>query len=333
MIDFIKHHIAWADMSSQKDIDVVAVGHALMDMRFIVNKFATVDEEVDIVEQNNGPGGSAVNVAIVVAKLGGRSAILAKIGLDAFGRSIMEELMKNKVDVSGMRIGFGSTGFSILIIDRQGNIMLYSFKGCAEALGPEEVDERVLSRGRFIHIASLRPDTSLRVAIKAKEYDSMVSWDPGRRLSAMGIGTFKRLLKMVDIIELNTNECGSLVGTRNPVECAQQLTKTGPSTIIVKMGGMGVYAVNDEFTGYIPAFKVENIRDTTGSGDVFAAALLLRLSRGDRLKDALIYAQAAAALKVTMLGAHAIPAPEEIERFLKEHRDQVESSITPTPPA
>ncbi|ESQ26641.1 MAG: Sugar kinase, ribokinase family [uncultured Acidilobus sp. JCHS] len=319
-------------MGRQKDLDVVAVGHSLIDLRFTVNKFAAPDEEAEILEQSTGPGGSAVNVALIASKLGGRSGIITKVGLDHFGRQVVEELLRHKVDISGLRIGFGSTGFSVLMIDKEGNLILYGFKGCAERLEPDEIDEKVVGRAKFIHIASLRPDTSIRAAVRAKELDALVSWDPGRRLSMAGLKALRGLVKFTDVVELNSRECANLTGVRDPVACAAEIQKVGPSTVIVKMGPRGLYALSDDFTGYMPAFRVDVVRDSTGSGDAFAAALLLRLSRGDKLKDALIYAQAVAALKVTMLGANEIPPLEEIERFLAERRKDVEGAIADRPP-
>ncbi|MGC9113225.1 carbohydrate kinase family protein [Acidilobus sp.] len=317
----------------QKDLDVVAVGHALVDLRFTVSKFASPDEEADIEEQSTGPGGSAINVALITSRLGGKAAVITKIGLDNFGRQIVEELVRSKVDISGLKVGFGSTGFSVLMIDKEGNIVLYGYKGCAEKLDPDEIDEKVIARGKFVHIASLRPDTSLRAAVRAKELDAMVSWDPGRRLSMAGLKTLRGLIKFVDIVELNSRECANLTGLRDPVACAEEIQRVGPSTVIVKMGPRGLYALSDDFTGYVPAFKVSVVRDSTGSGDTFAAAMLLRLSRGERLKEALVYAQAVAALKVTMLGANALPPVEEIEKFYQEHRKEVEAGIADKPPA
>ncbi len=319
-------------MTAQKDVDVVSVGHSLVDLRFTVDRFASPDEEADILEQSTGPGGSAVNVALIVSKLGGKAAIITKVGLDHFGRQVVEELLKHRVDISGLRIGFGSTGFSVLMIDKEGNLILYGYKGCAEKLEPDEIDEKVLAKASFVHIASLRPDTSLRAAVRAKELGVAVSWDPGRRLSLAGLKALRGLIKFIDLVELNTRECANLTGLRDPVACASEIQKVGPTTVIVKMGPLGLYALSDDFTGYMPAFKVDIVRDSTGSGDAFAAALLLRLSKGERLRDALIYAQAVAALKVTRLGANEIPQLDEIEKFLAERRKEVESRIADRPP-
>jgi len=63
---------------NEKTCDVVTVGHILVDIRFIVNRFAGPDEEASILSQTRGTGGSAANVAIGVSRLGGRSAVIAK---------------------------------------------------------------------------------------------------------------------------------------------------------------------------------------------------------------------------------------------------------------
>ncbi|MGC8566508.1 MAG: carbohydrate kinase family protein [Caldisphaera sp.] len=314
-------------MVNLKNIDVVAVGHALMDLRFIVERFASPDEEADIMEQSTGPGGSAVNAALNVSKLGGVSAILAKVGLDTFGRSIVEELMKYKVDISGLKICFEETGFSIVMIDQSGNISIYGFKGCAEKFMPNDIDEDIISRSKYIHIASLRPDTSIRAAVIAKENNSLISWDPGRRLSMRGLKELKSLIKLTDIVLLNENECKNLTGLNDPEKCSNLLRGIGPEMIIVKMGPKGLYANSEEFTGYMPAFRVKDVRDSTGSGDAFASAFLLSLSRGEKMKDALEYAQAVAALKVTRLGANAIPTHDEAIKFLQEQKKEIEEKI------
>ena len=317
-------------MSNSKTIDITSVGHALMDLRFIVEKFASPDEEADILEQSTGPGGSAVNVALNVRKLGGNSAILTKVGLDTFGRSIVEDLMKSKVDISGLKICFGETGFSIVMIDQSGNISIYGYKGCAEKLEPKDIDSEVISKSKVIHIASLRPDTSIKASIVAKENESLVSWDPGRRLSMRGLKELRGLIKLVDIIMLNEQECKNLTGLDNPEKCSQTLKTIGPENVIVKMGPKGIYANTNDFVGYMPAFKVKEIRDSTGSGDAFAAAYLLSLTRGMKTVESLEFAQAVAALKVTRLGANAIPTQEEAMEFIKKQKELREENQTGT---
>jgi len=303
----------------RKVLDVVTVGHVLMDIRFTVDRFAGPDEEAAIKSQTRNVGGCAANVAIGVRKLGGTSGTIAKIGLDSFGRMALEELMRYHVDVSGIRVGLGPTGFSIVIIDSDGRIAIYGYKGVAEQLEPHEVDEALISRAKFIHIASLRPDTSIRAAELAHKHGAKVSWDPGRRLSLRGMEELKPLIERVDMILLNEEECQNLTGEKDYKQGARALKNLGPSLIAVKRGPKGVYVLCDEFEAELPALPVERVVDTTGAGDAFAAGLLMGLSRGYSIKRAILYALAVSALKVARLGSHAVPSHEEAIKFLWEH--------------
>jgi len=302
-----------------KDLDVVTVGHVLIDIRFVVERFAGPDEEVAIQRQTRNVGGCAANVAIGVKRLGGRSAAIAKIGFDSFGRLAMEELVKEGVDVSGIRIGIGPTGFSIVIIDSRGAIAIYGYKGVAEELHPDELDSRLLARAKVVHIASLRVDTSIRAAELAKGYGAKVSWDPGRRLSQLGLEKLRDLVKSVDIVLVNEEECFNLTHEKDYKEGARRIKDLGPSMVVVKRGARGIYALTDEFEVELPALPVERVVDTTGAGDAFAAGLIMGLNRGYRIKRALLYALAVASLKVTRLGSHAIPTHDEVIKYLWEH--------------
>ncbi len=292
----------------EKKIDVLAVGHALVDIRMIVDRFPGPDEEAEILEESRGSGGSAVNVSIDVSLLGGRSGIIAKIGFDQFGRIIYEELWQNKVDVRGLRISpQHRTGFSIVTIDKAGNIALYSYKGAAETLTPGEVNPDPIREARVIHIASLRLDTSLRVAEIAKEAGGVVSWDPGRRLASLGLERVKPLLGKTDIVLLNKNEARLLTG-REPREAAEIIAEQGPRYVIVKLGAEGALLYNKlkrEIT-HIPPYKPEKIVDTTGAGDAYAAATLLKIARGEPVEEAARYGAVVAARKIARLGAHAL---------------------------
>lgn len=294
------------------DLDVVAVGHALVDIRIIVDKFPGPDEEAEIREESRGSGGSAVNVAIDVSRLDGRSGIIAKIGFDSFGRIVFDELWRNRVDVRGLRISpEGSTGFSLVVITRDGDIAIYGSKGVADDLRPEELDIELISNTRSIHIASLRLDTSLVAAKHARERGVLVSWDPGRRLSKLGLQRVSKLLSFVDIVFLNSEEAYALTG-QDPLNAAKLIASRGPRHVVVKMGKEGALYYGDEGIRRIPAHRPERVVDTTGAGDAFAAATLLKLVRGASIYEALSYGSLIAALKVSRLGSHNIPGKEDI---------------------
>lgn len=296
--------------------DVVAVGHVLADIRFVVNEFVGPDEEGVILEQSRGVGGSAANVAIGVRRLGLSSAIIAKIGFDGFGRIAVDELMREGVDISGLKVSFSSTGFTIVIIDGRGQICLYGYKGASEELEPCDVNVDIIRKARYVHIASLRLDTSIEAAKRAKEHGKIVSWDPGRVQSKAGLQTLRNLIEHVDIVLANEEEMTNMTGEGDYKKAAEVIRGLGPRLIVVKRGARGAYILSDEGALEVPPLKPPRIVDTTGAGDAFAAGLLVGLARGYELNKALTYASATAALKIAKLGSHEAPTHDEVIKFI-----------------
>lgn len=115
------------------------------------------------------------------------------------------------------------------------------------------------------------------------------------------------LMKQLWLITPDENEATELTGIRvsdelSAEQAATALTGKGVKNVIITMGSMGAYVKSEEFTGMIPAVKAEPV-DTTAAGDVFNGALAVALTEGAGIKDAVIFANRAAALSVTRLGA------------------------------
>ena len=304
-----------------KAYDLVAVGHALVDIRIVVERFPGPDEEAVVVSQVWGGGGSAVNVSIDGSRLGLKTAIIAKIGFDSFGRIVVDELLREGVDITGLRVSSkGQTGFTIVVIDKSGNILMYGFKGVAEELEPQDIVDDIIANTKFVHIASLRVDTSIKVAEIAKRNGVKVSWDPGRVLALKGLKSLEKLIQLVDIVTLNNKEAAALTGLKPEEyrEAAKIIKSLGPELVAVKLGPRGVYALGNNIDEEIPAVKVDKVVDTTGAGDAFAAGLIAGILRGYTIKKALLYANAVAALKITKLGSHEAPTHQKVVEYIWE---------------
>jgi len=303
-------------------VDVVTLGHMLTDIRLLVDRFATPDSESEVLEISYGVGGSAVNTAVGAVSLGKSAAVIAKVGMDGFGRMNLEEVMRKGVDVNGVKIEIaGETGFTIIIVNHStGEIVMYGYKGVSEELTPRELKREVISEAKWLHIASLRLDTSIAGAQIAKAHGVKVSWDPGRRLALSHDERVWEMLRYVDVVLVNLLEAREITGVEDYRRAAEKLREGGAKAAVVKLGSGGSYVVSDEGEERVPAFKVK-ATDTTGAGDAYAAGLITRMLEGAGIFEAARFASAVAALKVQKLGAQTIPSRGEVEEFLKVEAD------------
>ena len=129
------------------------------------------------------------------------------------------------------------------------------------------------------------------------------------------------LLACVSILTPNQTEAELLTGI--PVTnlesadlAAQRLQAKGIETVILTMGAQGALVASPRFSGSVPAFPIEPV-DTTAAGDVFNGALAVALSEQQPLAHAVRFANAAAALAATQLGAQpSAPMRQKIEQLL-----------------
>jgi len=141
---------------------------------------------------------------------------------------------------------------------------------------------------------------------------------PARKLSL-------ELLAMVDVLTPNETEAAILSGVEVTNEgtagmVARELLKWGVKAVILTMGAKGFLLAADETTEFVPAVKVDAV-DTTAAGDAFTGALAVGVAQGQTLRDAAFFANHAAALSVTKMGAQSsMPTRHEVERFIRENQ-------------
>ena len=129
----------------------------------------------------------------------------------------------------------------------------------------------------------------------------------------------------MSILTPNQSEAELLTGTpvtdpESAAEAAKKLQARGVETVILTMGAQGALVASPPFSGSVPAMPIEPV-DTTAAGDVFNGALAVALSERQPLTDAVRFANAAAALSATQLGAQpSAPTRQKIEQLLANHK-------------
>lgn len=271
------------------------------------------------------PGGKGANQACAAGKLARQSRVqmVGRVGLDPFADHLKASLAAAGVDVSTVH-GTRSqpTGVALIWVEDSGQNSIVVAPGANSALAPADI-ESVRGAWAGAACALFQLETPLETveaalaAARAAGARTILDPAPARALPAS-------LLGQVDILTPNESEALILLGRPPrrvaPEEApalARQLAGLGPATIVLKLGESGCYALDRGMEYRSPGFAVEAV-DTTAAGDTFNAALAVALAEGLALDDALRFANAAAAISVTRLGAQAsAPDRAEVEALLR----------------
>ncbi len=267
-------------------------------------------------------GGKGANQACAAARLGGRVQMAGKVGGDAFGERLKRELESAGVDTRLVAQASSPSGTAMIFVLPNGeNAIVISAGANAEVSVDFALHAIADAEAGDIVMAQLEtPLESVEAAMKAcfkKRVMTMLDPAPARPLG-------DDLLSCVSILTPNQTEAALLVGDRrvpgNASEAesaARTLQARGAHTVIVKMGSKGCIVATGTETHYKAGYRVD-VKDTTAAGDTFNGALAAALARGASIDEAADFANAAAALSVTKIGASSsVPLFSEVEEFLR----------------
>jgi ribokinase len=271
-------------------------------------------------------GGKGANQAVAAARLGATVAMVGRVGDDAFGRQLRDELVREGIDVSEVRTGAGAaTGVALITVDRTGQNTIVVASGANMALTPDDVDaaRETIARSDVLLVQLEVPvDVVHHAAQLAHAAGCKVILDPApapRQPLPDG------LYRLLSVINPNEVEARALTGIAVATEAdarraAEMLLARGCQAAVIKLGDRGAYLAGGARGETVPAIKVTPV-DTTAAGDAFAASMAVALAERASLPEAVQFATVVGALKVTRMGAQpAMPTREEVREFARQHR-------------
>ncbi len=267
------------------------------------------------------PGGKGANQAVAAARLGAAVRMVGRVGRDAFGHALIENLKREGVDASGIKALAGaSTGVALISVDEGGENAIVVSPGANARLGPEDLNPRDLEDAAVLLLQLEVPlETVAAAARLGRQAGARVVLNaaPARPLP-------DALLANLDVLVVNAYEAATLLetkppeGPKNALAAARALAQKVPE-VVVTLGERGLVYAGTEGEGHLPAFSVRPV-DTTAAGDAFTGALAAGLAEGMGLKRALRLGAAAGALAATRPGAQpSLPQREEAEALLEGH--------------
>ncbi|KAK6162422.1 hypothetical protein DH2020_002263 [Rehmannia glutinosa] len=231
------------------------------------------------------PGGAPANVAVAIARLGGSSAFIGKVGDDEFGRMLADILKQNKVENCGMRFDANARtalAFVTLRGDGEREFMFFRHPSADMLLTEEELDKDLINKARIFHYGSIslieEPCRSTHLAAMdvARKSGCILSYDPNLRLPLWPSEQAARqgimsIWNQADVIKISEEEITFLTGGDDPYDdnvVLEKLYHKNLKLLIVTEGADGCRYYTKAFHGKVHGIKVQQV-DTTGAGDAF----------------------------------------------------------------
>jgi len=247
---------------------ISVVGHTALDYIVDVEKIAGKNESSPVIDYEEYPGGGAANIAVAIAKLGGKSQLVSPVGMD-FSSSGYEQLLKDaRVDLSHLYIiETLKLSKAFIFTDREDNQTTYFYWGASskfKELEPEPVD--------FVHLATADCVYNAKIAQVA----GFVSFDPGQDLVTYSQEKLEAILAHTDILFANRHEI-KRVSEMTGKSFSELRAMIEVIVITYDAEGSRIYTDDEEWE--IPVVSVKAV-DPTGAGDAYRAGFLLAYTRG-----------------------------------------------------
>ncbi|XP_033733694.1 ribokinase-like [Pecten maximus] len=265
-------------------MDVTVIGSCNTDLISYVPRLPQPGETLHGTKFAIGFGGKGANQCIVAARLGAKTAMIAKVGDDTFGKDYIQNFKDNEVMIEYVGVtSEAGTGVAPICVNQEGQNSIVIVAGANLLLTGDDIRaaEDVVKESKIIICQLEIPAQSTLTALKlAKKHNVMSIFNPAPAQS----GLANELFTECDIICANETEAEILTGL--PVKTKEEAFKAtlalldkGCRVVILTLGLMGsVFASKENLTPkHVPAQSVAAV-DTTGAGDAFVGALAYYLS-------------------------------------------------------
>lgn len=287
-------------------MDILVIGSSNTDMVVKARSLPTPGETILGGDFFMNPGGKGANQAVAAARLGGNVTFVTKVGNDLFGNQAIEHFKEENIETKFCLIDSKNpSGVALITVDTKSENCIVVASGSNNNLLPvdlEPLKDLIAKSGILLMQLEIPLSTVITAARQAHVAGSKVILNP-----APACDLPNELFSTLFLITPNETEASLLTNIEvkdieTATQAAQALKKKGVRNVIITMGSKGALLVAEEELIFIPAEKVVAI-DTTAAGDVFNGALAVAISQNISLKNAVIFANKAAAISVTRMGA------------------------------
>ena len=262
-------------------------------------------------------GGKGANQAVAAARAGGAVTFVTCLGHDVYAPTMKANFAADGIDVGRILDDPSqSSGTALVMIDERGRNYLTVAPGSNNTLGPAHIDaleSEIADADVIVQQMEIPAPTNARVLELAARHGRTVvfNYAPTRGVP-LAVGA------AMGVLVVNENEAAELLGRQSvtqatAADAAAALQAMGPATVVVTLGEHGAIAVDARGATAVAGLTVAAV-DTTAAGDTFCGALAVGIGEGRPMAEALRFANAAAALATTVMGAQpSVPRRADID--------------------
>ena len=294
---------------------IVIIGSSNVDLTVRTSHIPSKGETIFGAAPQTAFGGKGANQAVAVSRLGGDVSFITKVGADSYGNMMAENLVKEGIAAETViRDAAAPSGVAWICVDDNGDNSIIVMPGANCTMTKEDIVP-FLSLIKEADYLLMQLETPLEVV----EHAASIAYENGVKVvlnPAPAQPLSDDLLSKTYLLTPNEKECRLLCGENASEDVrtnAEFLLAKGVKNIIVTLGEKGSLLCNASGQAEVPAVKV-NAVDTVAAGDTYNGALVVALSEGKTLTEAMAFATKASAIAVTRFGAQpSVPYRSEIK--------------------
>ncbi|GAA4111114.1 ribokinase [Aminobacter aganoensis] len=303
--------------------DIVVLGTFVADLAFKAERLPVIGETLLGRGFAMGPGGKGSNQVIAAARAGARSAMITRVGQDAFGEMARQTWSGDGVNTSHVLIDeTAPTGAAFIFVSSEtGDNAIIIESGAAANLSAADVRAAAqLISGAKVFVTQF--EQPIEAAIEglrlARSHGVTTILNPAPALPVEA-----SIYAHCDYVTPNETEAATLTGIdttteEGAVRAAARLVELGAANALITLGSKGALLHGAAGTHFVPAFRVAKVVDTTGAGDAFNGGFAVAIAEGRPPLEAIRFGSALAALSVQKPGtAPSMPTRAEIDAFLR----------------
>ncbi|MEM9218170.1 MAG: ribokinase [Cyanobacteria bacterium P01_F01_bin.150] len=304
-------------------MSVIVLGSINMDLVVHTPRLPQLGETLIGKRFETIPGGKGANQAVAVARQGIDTYMIGRVGDDAFGTSLRQNLQQYGVKCDRITIdASAASGVALIEVNDQGDNHIVVVPGANGQVGPDELNylsDYVLMAKVLLLQLEIPLDIVYSAVKVAHNYGIKVILDPAPAKSLP-----LDLYPMLDILTPNQTEAEQLTGLsitdmQTAIAAGTTLQKRGVSTVIITMGEKGLLICQENNVRHVPAFDIEAV-NTVGAGDAFNGGLAAALVEEHSIDIAVVKGMATAALSVTQSGTQSsMPNSQTLNAFLSKN--------------